>query len=513
MATSRKIALLFAAENINAIIGWVALLFVARKMGASALGEFGYALSLVGGFTFLAFFGFRMAHVKRVSEGFDLGKCIGTFLSIRLFLISVMLIVFAFFYWVWTGPEIVYGIPFGKEFYDIQTPGLLLTIVLYYIVFLILGVMTATFSGLEQGARVAIPNIIGTSLRSFLFIATAFMGWSVLGLARSYLVGVIVIALLSFWYFRDYPISKPDKATFNSYKSYALPVAAASIFGIFRQHFDKIFIGIFWTKYQVGLYFGVQRIAIFIGILALAVEAMLLPAISKLHTSRKIQEIQHLVYDAERYIAMVVVPVVAMTVVWSREIIEVFISREFLPAATILQLLALAALIRVVNRPWSIALRGSNRPDLTSIASILAASLSIILMLVLVPKSIPHLGLNDLPGMGGEGAALAILISELFLGLSLRILCYLHLNMLPRPIFLLQLSVAIFVGLLMWQIQSNISVDRWYELFLFSAFGGFLFLFVLAVLGGFTSQDFRFYWNALNPKEMTTYIGEELKRD
>ena len=513
MATSRKIALLFAVENINAIIGWVALLFVARKMGASALGEFSYALSLVGGFTFLAFFGFRMAHVKRVSEGLDLGKCIGTFLSIRLFLISVMLIVFAFFYWVWTGPEIAYGVPFGKEFYDIQTPGLLLTIVLYYIVFLALGVMTATFSGLEQSARVAVPNIIGTSLRSFLFIATALMGWGVIWLARSYLVGIIVISLLSLWYFRDYPISKPDKATFNSYKSYAMPVAAASIFVIFRQHFDKIFIGIFWTETQVGLYFAVQRIAIFIGILALAVEEMLLPAISKLHASRKNQELHHLVHDAERYIAMVIMPVVAMTIVWSREIIEVFISREFLPASTILQLLALAALVRVTNRPWSIALRGSNRPDLTSIVSIFTGLLSIILMIALVPRSIPHLGLNDLPGMGGEGAAIAILVSDIFLGISLRILCYLHLNLLPRPIFLLQLSVAILVGLLMWQIQSNIPVDRWYELFLFSAFGGFLFLFVLAVLGGFTSKDFRFYWNALNPKEMTTYIGEELKRN
>ena len=85
MATSRKIALLFGAENINAIIGWIALLFVARKLGAAALGEFSYAMSLVGGFTFLAFFGFRMAHIKRISEGLDLGKCIGTFLSIRLF--------------------------------------------------------------------------------------------------------------------------------------------------------------------------------------------------------------------------------------------------------------------------------------------------------------------------------------------------------------------------------------------------------------------------------------------
>ena len=103
MATSRYIALLFAAENHNAFIGWLALLLVARKMGASAIGEFSFALSLVGSFTFIAFFGFKMAHVKRISEGLDLGKCIGTHLSIRLFLISVMLLTFIFSYWFWTG--------------------------------------------------------------------------------------------------------------------------------------------------------------------------------------------------------------------------------------------------------------------------------------------------------------------------------------------------------------------------------------------------------------------------
>ena len=170
MATSRKIALLFGAENINAIIGWIALLFVARKMGAEAIGEFSYAMSLVGAFTFLAFFGFRMAHVKRISEGLDLGKCIGTFLSIRLFLISIMLIVFASSYWFWTSFR-------GKELYDITTPNLLILVLLYYVVFLLTGVIKATFSGLEQSARVAIPNVIGTSIKSVLFICTSFLGW------------------------------------------------------------------------------------------------------------------------------------------------------------------------------------------------------------------------------------------------------------------------------------------------------------------------------------------------
>ena len=80
-------------------------------MGAGALGEFSYAMSLVGGFTFIAFFGFRMAHVKRISEGLDLGKCIGTFFTIRVFLVSIMILVFALFYWLWTAPEIMYGFP------------------------------------------------------------------------------------------------------------------------------------------------------------------------------------------------------------------------------------------------------------------------------------------------------------------------------------------------------------------------------------------------------------------
>ena len=375
MATSRKIALLFGVENINAIVGWIALLFVARHMGASALGEFSYAMSLIGGFTFLAFFGFRMAHVKRISEGLDLGKCIGTFLSIRLFLISLMLIVFAIFYWYWTDY-------LEKQFYDIKTAGLLFVVIIYYIVFLLTGILTATFSGLKQSARVAIPNIIGTTIRSFIFIAAALMGLGVIWLARAYLIGIIVIGILSFWYFRDFPISKPDSQTFNSYKVYALPVAAASIFGVLKQYSDKIFIGIFWTEYQVGLYFGVQRIALFIGTMALAIEGMLLPAISNLHANKKESEIKTLVHDAERYVALICIPLVAMTFVWSSEIILVFLSKEFLPASNILKILALVALVRVLNRPWSVALRGSDRPDLTSILSILSSILSILIMLV-----------------------------------------------------------------------------------------------------------------------------------
>ena len=134
-------------------------------------------------------------------------------------------------------------------------------------------------------------------------------------------------------------------------------------------------------------------------------------------------------------------------------------------------------------------------------------------MLILVPKRIPQLGLENLFGLGGEGAAYAVLISEITVGLSLRILSYKYLEILPKPNFFVQMIVAIIVGIVMWQVQETITVDRWFELFFISGLGGLLFLFILLMLGSFTKKDFNFFWDTLNPKSMKQYVGEELKRD
>ena len=114
--------------------------------------------------------------------------------------------------------------------------------------------------------------------------------------------------------------------------------------------------------------------------------------------------------------------------------------------------------------------------------------------------------------MGGEGAAYAVLISEIVVGISLRILCYKYLEILPKANFFVQISVAILVGLVMWQVQETVTVDRWFELFFLSGLGGLLFLSILAMIGSFTQKDYSFFWNTLNPKSMRQYVGEELKR-
>jgi len=47
-------------------------------------------MGFVGLFNFIADLGFSSAHVKRISEGKDLGECIGTFATIKILLTVIM---------------------------------------------------------------------------------------------------------------------------------------------------------------------------------------------------------------------------------------------------------------------------------------------------------------------------------------------------------------------------------------------------------------------------------------
>jgi O-antigen/teichoic acid export membrane protein len=74
----------------GSIFGYLALFFILRYMGAESYGIMGFGLAYVGLFAFITDLGFNHAHIKRVSEGKDLKKCIGTFFVLKLVLIGIM---------------------------------------------------------------------------------------------------------------------------------------------------------------------------------------------------------------------------------------------------------------------------------------------------------------------------------------------------------------------------------------------------------------------------------------
>src|SRR5512136_289268 len=83
---ARKSALIVFAQLLNGIIGFVGLKFIALYMEPWEYGVVGFAFGFVSLFSILGDLGFGGAHVKRISEGKDFGKCVGTFAATKLIL-------------------------------------------------------------------------------------------------------------------------------------------------------------------------------------------------------------------------------------------------------------------------------------------------------------------------------------------------------------------------------------------------------------------------------------------
>ena len=83
---ARKSALIIFIQLINGLLGFVALKFVALYMEPWEYGIVGFAYGFVALFSIFGKLGYDEAHIKRVSEGKNLPRCIGTFAFIKTFL-------------------------------------------------------------------------------------------------------------------------------------------------------------------------------------------------------------------------------------------------------------------------------------------------------------------------------------------------------------------------------------------------------------------------------------------
>src|SRR6266478_8651403 len=80
----RKSVVLFAGTWAASGFGFLTTILIARRLGPDALGILGFSMGLVGVLTAFLVPGFFQAHQKRVAEGGDLGRCVGTMIALQL---------------------------------------------------------------------------------------------------------------------------------------------------------------------------------------------------------------------------------------------------------------------------------------------------------------------------------------------------------------------------------------------------------------------------------------------
>ncbi len=540
----RKSFLIVATHYISDVLGFVGLVILSKLWGVfapEALGIIGFAMSFISLFGIITDFGFSAAHIKRISEGKDLGKCIGTFVAIKLLLTSLMIVVVFASIFIWKNV-------FNGGFYDATTETVILIMVIYSVFNNLQNIPIHTFIGKREIAKLQITRLTENFVKLPLTIIVALAGVRVMGyaitpaiqwpeflqplqkflathatgsLAFTYVFALIATTIVGIWYMRRDPLKRPSLALAKNYFKFALPIALTSVISTIAYNVDKVMIGYFWTSAEVGYYFAFQRVIGFITVLHISVGTILFPTISKQYSEKNIDGAKKIVHLAERYISMVLIPPLVLVFVFAEPAINIFLDSSFLPATSVFILLVVHAFIRGMSGPYSSLITGMNRPDISAKLGLIVCISNIILNYLIIPEngilSNIQVGNLNLSINGAPGAALATVLSFLFMFFGGRLISKkltgikLLQNHTPRHII-----AGCIMGILLYLLAYKtylFPVIRWYTLLGFGLIGLVIYILVLFLLKEFSKKDFQFFFDIIHPKEMINYVKSELKND
>jgi len=518
---ARKALLITISTLITNVLGIASAFILAKMWGESSvpiLGGIGFSLSIIALFTIFGDLGFSSAHVKRISEGQDIGTCIGTFALIKILLggLSLLIILMGIIFW---------KALFGTVFTDATTAPVFILILLYTLMGMIMAIPRETFLGKNQIAKKQImilmeslakfPALIIVVLAGVTGAVSSPINWGVLSplqrviadnaassVAMTYVIGMSAALLAGLWLIRKYPIKRPDLKLLKNYSIFAIPVTLSTISIVLATNIDRVMIGFYWSSVEVGYYFVVQRITGIISILSLSVSTILFPTISKYHSNNDMEQIKNTTRLSERYISMVLIPPVIFTIIFSKQIINVMLDEAYLPAAPVLVILAIWLLIRGLSLPYTNLLLGMDKPKIIAILSVAVCFANVGLNLMLIPKY----------GATGAGIATATSTIILFLGAraSTKRLTKIKLLQHHTPIHLIS---GIIMGIVLNSLFAWVEVFHWYHLFIYAVFGLLIYVAMLFAFREFKKEDMKFYVDLLQPKKMINYVRDELKEN
>jgi O-antigen/teichoic acid export membrane protein len=504
---ARKSMLIVTTKIMDGGLGYLGLFFIARYMSPTDYGIVSFAIGFVTLFSIFSDFGLGSAHIKRVSEGKNLGICIGTYLSLKtLLLIGSIAILFGSLYF-WTNVM-------DRGFESPDHLAAIYIIIGFWIANQLVSTFSATFKARKEIARLQVPFLINGVVRTAAIVYVAISGMGALALAWTYVAGEIAHLAMVLLFFRQYQIEKPTKKYLKSYGVFAFPLILVTTSSVIMHNIDKVMIQLFWNAADVGYYFAAYRLSHFIILFTSAIGLLIFPTYSALHKAGNILQIKKLTFDSERHLSLIVFPMVFGLMILAEPIAFILLS-GWMPTVPMLQILPFVVLFQTLSTPYQAQFNGMDKPKINRNRILIMLAFNLTLNVLLIPKDIQMLGGVKLFGLGATGAAIATVVSFAVSLVYTRIMSYKLTGAKGNKRILLHAFAAVIMaGILyisLYQYDFISWITRWYQLLAFACIGLAIYLGILALFKEFTKDDFYFYLDTLNIRKMGKYIKEEFK--
>ena len=401
----RQSLLLTASTWGGTALGMLVSILVARTLGPAALGSIAFSTGLVGLVMAALLPGFTQAHLKRLAEGRDPGRCLGTMATVQLALHGALVAALAA---VWTVQGLFRSAELALVFLFMLAAQIATNFADIFLKVFIAREWTVPYSAIFLAARAArLLSVVLVLLwaPSVTLVAATFSVEGVL----SALGAALVLAIRY-----DISLHAPTRESFREYWTFARPFLVTTPLALFQDSIDRVLVGR-WAGLAAAGYYQVAR-ALWEGLSSViaAPGIFFLTRLSSLYARRSEagdREAREFFFGGLDKLLFLTVPLALVFWAFADPAIGLVYGDAFRPAAVPLRILVLAAVAANIVNPYTLVVYALDQPARFVPVNLLRVVAYLAVLVALVPAEplfAGHAGL--LPGAAGAAVARLFLI-------------------------------------------------------------------------------------------------------
>lgn len=370
----KNMSWIFISQIIASICGFIWTILIARYLGVTKYGIFGFATSLAAILAITVDWGISTHIVRHISTNFDSApKYLGNSFPLKsIFGIGTMILTL-----------IILLVMKSDELTITVTLLITFEIVIKSFINLINGAFQAFEEGKYQGIGNTLLNII---LLIFILLAI-FTDLDLLGIAISYVLANI-IALVYEYYILKNKFVKPkfelDKTFCKKITLYSLPFAITGLLYSIYFSIDVVMLTNISGNYATGLYNAAYKLINVLTLFYSAYKAVIFPVMSKFF--KKDNKILIISYEKSiKYLMLIMIPLSIATMIYSLDVTQLIYGQAYNDSAPLLSILIWTVCLLFIASPGNILLEASHKEVTETKIYAIAAVFNILANLILIP--------------------------------------------------------------------------------------------------------------------------------
>lgn len=359
---------LFLSKSGNSILFFVGITFFARRLPADQLGAFFLFQAVMGLLMIPADLGVRGALEKRLSEGEEPERTLGSALAFKvvtLALVSACVLALR--------PQT--NAYLGADLAVLLVVAIVVTEFAKFFIHVVRGELRVGETALIEFTNRAIWIGLGMVLVT--------LGYGAQGIVLGLIAGSVVGFVWAYWR-SDTAVGRPSVTRTKSLIAFSKYQTVTSVGGRIYQWTDIVVIGFFLSQAHVSAYEISWQVTLLVLLVSKSLALSLFPQISRWSEESAYDDIESSISQAIAFALFVSIPAVIGGSIYATEILGLIFGPEYTIASTVLVVLLIEKVFQSFHDIIESSVRAVDRPDLAAKATVVAVGLNLVLNPILV---------------------------------------------------------------------------------------------------------------------------------